>query len=597
MTQEFYSTIEIDLLTQQVLNTIPEEVALLNNRGEVVAHNLNWQRSKDRTGANWVFPGLGKNILRELQIPLSTQNADALRLIISIKSILNKEQSSSIANVKIHTGENEKWLQAMVSSLITDELYILKYRDISKEVSKSSLNKSQYSSLKQLLDSEYRGEITTDLSHSILTLDGNAREILQVSNREPGEYVLSTFIPSLKNRTLEEVYVSKSEIFTLDGEKINAKILAAKFFEPEYGQFIIRCTFEGLDQREFTNYRIKRHLKYFHQLFKSTPNGISIIDKKGQILDVNASFEQMFGYNKSELIDKDYIQTTVSEEFQSTEQAHLSKVFKGSEVHVQTFRRKKNGVNIPVLMSLMPLEIKGKIKEAFCLFVDLSDQVRSQAIIEQQLKEKEVLIQEIHHRVKNNLAVISGLISLEGYYTGNPEVREHLETTESRIHSIAKIHELLYKHDNFSSINFVEYLHELSTAFSDEKSKQLTISSLDKIIIDVNQAIPFGMLLNEILSITYHRFHGINGDKLTLDYKITEDERYYSVTIEDLTNSGVLNFIEGKSQDLATELVMVLLHQLDADYRLVSHQRSFLSIRFPKVQYSRMNGVQKNGFT
>lgn len=123
-------------------------------------------------------------------------------------------------------------------------------------------------------------------------------------------------------------------------------------------------------------------------------------------------------------------------------------------------------------------------------------------MIERSLAEKETLLNEVHHRVKNNLAIISGLLELEIMGIENPQLSKHLSSTQSRIKSIAKIHELLYKNESLSHVNFDKYLESMMDSNNMTSGNPHTIISefaLQQVVLNINQAIPAGILLNEII--------------------------------------------------------------------------------------------------
>ncbi|HYX06626.1 MAG TPA: sensor histidine kinase, partial [Bacteroidales bacterium] len=121
---------------------------------------------------------------------------------------------------------------------------------------------------------------------------------------------------------------------------------------------------------------------------------------------------------------------------------------------------------------------------------------------EKSLHEKEVLLSEIHHRVKNNLAVISGLLELESMQNRNPE--QALKESRDRIHSMAMIHEILYQSHNFSEIRLDYYINELSEYVCDtyaQSGQNIGLSAnLEPVVLNINQAVPAGLILNELMA-------------------------------------------------------------------------------------------------
>ncbi|MTI87094.1 MAG: hypothetical protein FH748_03905 [Balneolaceae bacterium] len=116
--------------------------------------------------------------------------------------------------------------------------------------------------------------------------------------------------------------------------------------------------------------------------------------------------------------------------------------------------------------------------------------------------EKEILLQEIHHRVKNNLAVISGLLYLQAETEAEGKAKSKLQETQSRIHSMSMIHEMLYENKSFSSINMEKYLYDLvQTILNNFRPEDLDIDfqmEAEALIVDMERAIPIALLTNEV---------------------------------------------------------------------------------------------------
>lgn len=150
----------------------------------------------------------------------------------------------------------------------------------------------------------------------------------------------------------------------------------------------------------------------------------------------------------------------------------------------------------------------------FFIFSQLKKSHEKMAIA---IKDKEVLLKEVHHRVKNNLQVIISLLSLQSNIEDDEKFKDTFNKCQNRINSMSIIHELLYQSDNVSSINLKEYIQELaySIAPSIEKANQKINLNLaiESLTINIDTAIPLGLLINEIITNSFkHGFPNINGE-------------------------------------------------------------------------------------
>ena len=200
------------------------------------------------------------------------------------------------------------------------------------------------------------------------------------------------------------------------------------------------------------------------------------------------------------------------------------------------------------------------------------------------IKEKEVLISEIHHRVKNNLAVISSLIDLQRLETNDEYVIDILQKTQNRIHSIAGVHELLYNSDDLSSIPFRQYLsnlinRHLDVYVEDKKNIDIKIDSSVE-TLSINQALPLGVLFSELVTNSFkHAFK--DKSKGEIHIKITSDNEYVHVHYSD-NGPGFNREDFEKGKGLGITIIKALIGQLHADYELASEKGFNLKLSFKR---------------
>ena len=203
------------------------------------------------------------------------------------------------------------------------------------------------------------------------------------------------------------------------------------------------------------------------------------------------------------------------------------------------------------------------------------------------LTEKEFLIKEIHHRVKNNLQIISSLLNLQANTIEDKKAKEKYRESMGRVKSMAIIHELLYQTKDLSNINASEYLNELVTYISetyniDKKIKvELTIDPKLK-RIDMNKAIPCGLLVNELLSNAFkYAFIGKNSGKIKVDFKLLHGEPHsFQLSVCD-NGKGISKKVDiNAPQTLGLQLVNSLVDQLDGDLKINSKAGAEFIIQF-----------------
>ncbi|MEX2478992.1 MAG: PAS domain S-box protein [Gracilimonas sp.] len=227
----------------------------------------------------------------------------------------------------------------------------------------------------------------------------------------------------------------------------------------------------------------------------------------------------------------------------------------------------------------------GQVYDIFVQAIDVTEQVEARNIIENSLTEKNILLGEVHHRVKNNLAIISGLLELDLMASDNKEVIKHLTSTQSRITSIAKIHELLYKNESLSHVNFKNYLESMSGSEAINDSSIFKEYVLDDIILNVNQAIPAGMLLNEIINTLKEINSKVYGDGTAgYTFELREDGETVLIKIIEGERELLSYFENAKDskESLHFELIDVLLKQIHGNMKITKDKHSTLSVSFAK---------------
>ncbi len=322
-------------------------------------------------------------------------------------------------------------------------------------------------------------------------------------------------------------------------------------------------------ERFETERRVKQSEKQFWQLFKNAPLGIVMMDRTQDIRIANPAFEHMFGYENQELKGLDLDRLIVPEE-DYLKAAEISKsVYAGGISAVRTKRKRKDGSIIDVLIYGVPVKLKEEIIAIFGIYVDISDRMKDQERIEKSLKEKEVMLAEIHHRVKNNLAVITGLLELQQYKTELKPAKHILRESQLRINSIALIHEKLYQNEDLSQVSIDVYIKELieiiaQSMQSEDEDISLKLKA-DSTFLTINQAIPCGLILNELVTNAYkHAFTG--KEKGTITIILNSEGKEFHLEFEDDGN-GIPDTVDFENpESLGMTLIQTLSKQLNGEF-------------------------------
>lgn len=291
-------------------------------------------------------------------------------------------------------------------------------------------------------------------------------------------------LPEILGRTTHFIYASPAgfeRMGTVLFEATNkTKERVALTYKKKSGQ-IITCEVEAFPINDEKSGKLIGHIGIFRditdkkkselelkKLFKGieqSPAAVMITDHNGTIEYVNPQFLKITGYTSNEVVGQNprILQSgrTDLKVYNSLWKAlRNGKTWKGEFIN-----QRKNGDTYLFSESISPIkdETNGEITHFIGVGEDITKRRANELKIQQALEEKTVLLSEVHHRVKNNLAIVSGLLEMQSMKT--PEVEDILKLSQNRIHSIAQAHELMYQSENFSQIDISDYINKMTGIF------------------------------------------------------------------------------------------------------------------------------------
>lgn len=331
----------------------------------------------------------------------------------------------------------------------------------------------------------------------------------------------------------------KSQSFEWWGQRKNGEVFPKEMvINPGtyFGEHVAITIARDISERYEAEEQLRKNEEMFRQLFQNAPIPIALMDKHQEINQVNTAFSKTFGYQTGEIQGLNIDQLIVPEDEQEAAQKVSEQIFSGKTAHHSGKRQCKDGSLVDVLIYGVPVVVNGKTVAIFGLYVDITNRKQAEEKVRKSLKEKEVLLAEIHHRVKNNLAVITGLLELQAYNTSSEEATDVLKVSQMRVNSIALIHEKLYQNEDLSEISFDRYLEQLTDVIvSSLKSSQTDVEiNIDAapIKLTVNQAIPCGLILNEIIT-NAHKHAFPDQSQGTIDISLTQQGKNITLKIAD----------------------------------------------------------------
>ena len=324
-------------------------------------------------------------------------------------------------------------------------------------------------------------------------------------------------------------------------------------------------------------------------IFNSTENLMMwTIDKKGRITSFNTNFHACMRDDFSIEIQRksNYLKQIVNSLNPAQHQSQLDSfklAFKGRPQQFELPLLTESAKEVWHQIFLNPIYVDDDLDEISCLAYDISDRKEIDQKIRSSLREKEVLLQEVHHRVKNNLQVISSILNLQSSFVEDEKTLEILAESQNRIKTMSYIHETLYQTSDFSSIGFSEYIETLARnlhqSYSPRDSKIELDLQTEEIVLDLDQAIPCGLIMNELVSNALkYAFKGRTEGVLSI--RVSRNKEKVELEVKDNGIGLPEGFKPEDSDSLGLYLVYALLEQLDAEITLSNSKGTGFLITF-----------------
>jgi len=377
-----------------------------------------------------------------------------------------------------------------------------------------------------------------------------------------------------------------SSIFALENSTYELFIKEVK--DNGRGSYVLGTV---IDLTEKTNavQQLNIQKSYFQEFFESSPEAILILDQNDKVVNINHGFEKLFMYRLDEVRGKSRDEILVPENLQDEASIMMKQLHEGEVVKLETIRRRKDGSLVDVLILGNHIDLGPDMGGGYLIYSDISARKRSEEQTMASLLEKETLLKEIHHRVKNNLQVVSSLLYLQSKSIKDKNVAAIFKECQNRVKSISLIHEKLYQTKDLSRIDFDKYIRSLvSYLFKsfdvNPENISLRIRS-ENIFMSTDTAIPCGLIINELVTNSL-KYAFPNSRKGSINIEVTyHADNTFTMVIED-NGIGLPENVDLQHTDsLGLLLVQSLVNQLDAVVELERTGGTKFKITFSILKY------------
>jgi PAS domain S-box-containing protein len=332
----------------------------------------------------------------------------------------------------------------------------------------------------------------------------------------------------------------------------------------------------------------KRLEERFRRVVEAAPNAMVMIAPTGRIEMVNAQAERVFGYERTEMLGRP-IEFLVPERFRGHHPGLRTAFF--SDPHSRPmgagrdlYGLRKDGTEFAVEIGLNPIETdEGDM--VLSAIVDISDRKQKEERIQAALKEKDTLLGEIHHRVKNNLQVVHSLLDLQSDLVTDEKILGILRESQNRIKSMALIHQTLYESKDFVQVDFSTFLESLAptliSSYGVDAERVALVIDAEEVLLPINAAIPCGLVVNELISNALkHAFPDGRKGEIRIELAPEPDGRAMLSVSDD--GVGIAeDFNLGQTSTLGLQLVTLLTDQLGGEIELRRSKPTRFILRFP----------------
>jgi PAS domain S-box-containing protein len=318
-------------------------------------------------------------------------------------------------------------------------------------------------------------------------------------------------------------------------------------------------------------------------VWDAVPGFVSLISSDLKYIGVNQQLAHVFRLSPEQFIGKEIGFLGTSQGF-----IHFITEFFASDLQEDT-QEITSGVEPNQKTHLIVVKKYQQGTAAVLIGIDITERKQAETKIQASLQEKEVLLKEIHHRVKNNLQVISSLLKMQSRSLNDPKILEMFQESQSRIHSMALIHEKLYQSEDLARINCADYIHNLTSHLYrsyqvSPRNIQLDVT-VDNISLSIDAALPCGLIINELVSnaLKYAFPKKRSGNiyiHLTMD-----EQKHYILKVGDNGIGLPENIDWQNTRSLGLRLVRTLSQQLGSTVELDRSHGTMFLLTFREPNY------------
>lgn len=345
-------------------------------------------------------------------------------------------------------------------------------------------------------------------------------------------------------------------------------------------------------EKEEVEERLRVTERTLEALLESMGEAVIFVDpRERKIMACNVAAEQVFGYDRSELVGRGTEVLHIDQEHHRRFGEMSEEVLGNNGVfHCEYQMRRKDGSIISTLNTVSEVhEDLGWKAGVVSIVRDISERKHAEERIQKNLHEKGILLQEVHHRVKNNLSIMSSLLNLQaGRIYSAEQAREAFSRSRDRIHSMAMVHEKLYQSEEMDAVNMSDYMKSMTEHLLQSIADTQHISIVyhfpePRGEISLNIAVPCGLILNELVTNALkHAFHDREHGSIEIGLD-RADSDHYRLCVRDDGRGLPAGFGDGRNTGLGFEIIHALIEQIEGNLHVRDNPKAGRGAEFEVV--------------
>jgi PAS domain S-box-containing protein len=376
-------------------------------------------------------------------------------------------------------------------------------------------------------------------------------------------------------------------IFRCKDGSLKTSLMSACIIRIKGEPHILSITRDITERKKATEELIESKKKY-QQIVETAIEGIISLDRDARITFISQQMSAMLGYTIEEMIGQKF-ELFMAEDQLTDHIAQLKIQAQGKDsVYERCFRKKDGGKQWTIISVKSVIDSEGKPEGSFAMITDINERKLAEEDIQKLLSEKELVLKEVHHRIKNNMSTIYGLLILQAETMKDPRAVIALEDAGSRVLSMLVLYDKLYRSPDFQKISVMNYLpdlvDEIFENFPNSKSVKIQ-KKIDDFDLDAKRLQPLGIIINELLTnIMKYAFTGRDSGLITVSAGLkpapTGSAPIVSIIIQDNGN-GIPESIDFEnSTGFGLQLVWILTKELMGTIRIEREHGTKIILEF-----------------